>query len=46
MTEQLKKELADLISKGRSTPGTPQANDPLRDGQTWHQFNALQDDLK
>ncbi|VGO18077.1 sulfatase family protein [Pontiella sulfatireligans] len=43
MAEALKKELAMVISNGRSTPGPKGVNDAPWPGETWHQIDALKE---
>ncbi|WP_419194048.1 sulfatase family protein [Novipirellula herctigrandis] len=46
VVESLKKDFASLIKVGRSTPGAPQKNAPLRIGETWTQIEVLDKYLK
>ncbi|MDZ8116997.1 sulfatase family protein [Pontiella agarivorans] len=46
VAEALKNELAGIIQAGRSTPGSAQANDPLRKGESWKQLELLAEYLK
>ena len=41
VVESLKKELAEIIQKGRSTPGAPQRNDPLPVNEKWTQIDPV-----
>lgn len=45
VAEALKKELGQLISNGRSTPGLLCENDPLPAGAKWKQLESLKDYL-
>jgi hypothetical protein len=40
----LKKRLAEKINTGRSTPGTPRKNDPIR-GKKQPQVDGISEDL-
>ena len=46
VVESLKKEFANVIKAGRSTPGVPGENDPIRKGETWTQIDILDEYLK
>lgn len=46
VAEALKKELAEVIGNGRSTPGPTGVNDPPWEGEPWHQIDALREYMK
>ena len=41
LIESLKKQLADIIETGRSSPGEPQRNDPMKKGEEWAQIDPV-----
>ena len=42
----LKKLLAEYVDNGRSTPGTPQQNDPMRGKKKWTQVDEISEYLR
>lgn len=42
----LKKLLAEYVDNGRSTPGTPQQNDPMRGKKKWNQVDEISEYLR
>jgi len=45
VVESLKKLLAEYINNGRSTPGAPQANDPMDGKKQWKQIEIVKEYL-
>ncbi len=41
VVDALKQVLADQIKNGRSTPGAPQKNDPMKGKKTWKQIDVV-----
>ena len=46
VVDALKMLLADYINNGRSTPGAPQKNDPIRGKRKWTQIDVVKEYLK
>lgn len=46
IAESLKKQLAEIIMTGRSTPGEPQKNDPVSKGEKWPQIDPVRQYMK
>lgn len=43
VVESLKEQLAELIESGRSTPGEPLKNDPMKENEAWKQIDMVRE---